>query len=167
MTKEELFHRNKKVINRFVRSFLSKNKVGVVHGARGQNAQLPRFLERKSTRDWDVFVKDPKLRALQVESLLDKRFRGNFFRVKEGITKKLKVHKVISNINNESYVDFSIPDRLVPVKSIRGVKFATLKDQFNKAKQNVVKPELEFRRKKDLDFIRRVKIFEKQRGKKL
>lgn len=163
---KEFFNRNKPLINRFVRGYLAKNKVGIVHGTKASNVQLPRYLERE-TRDWDVFVKKPKLRARQVERLLDKRFGGDYFKVKKGATVKLKVHKVVSNINDKGYVDFSIPDRTVPVTAKRGVKYATLKDQYLKAKSNVKDKEKEFRKEKDMDLIRRVKKFEKLRRKKV
>jgi len=162
----KFFERNKNLVNRFVLQRLAKTK-RVVHGARAQNAQLPRFLERKSTRDWDVFAKNPKQASNEMEKILDKRFRGDFFRVKKGKTKKLKVHKVVSNTDNESVVDFSIPDRKVPKISKRGISYATLKDQFERAKKSIKNPKAKFRRKKDLDLIRRVKEFEKLRGRKI
>ncbi len=161
------FKRNQRVVDRLVRGFLAKRKVGIVHGGRAQNAQLPRFLERKPTKDWDVFVKNPKLRAKQLEKKLDKRFRGDFFSVKKGATKKLKVHKVVSNIDGESVADFSLPDRQVGFIAKRGVKFALLKDQFERAKANVKNPDKKFRRLKDINLINRVKKFEKLRRRKL
>ena len=167
MSKEKLLKRNAKVVNRFIRGWLAKKKVGIVHGGRAQNAQLPQFLERRSTKDWDVFVRKPKTRAQQLEKVLDKRFRGDVFKVKKGATKRLKVHKVVDNFQGESVADFSIPDRMVPWKPIRGVKFATLKDQKEKALRTIKKPEAQFRKAKDLDFLRRVRKFEKIRGKKI
>jgi len=164
--KEAILRRNKNVINRVVRGRLAKTK-RIVHGARSQNAQLPSFLKRKATVDWDVFAKDPKTAAMQMEMALDKKFRGDFFDVKKGKTKKLKVHKVFSNVSGESFVDYSIPDRKVPTVSKRGVRFASLKDQVERAKNNLKKPDAEFRREKDLSLIKRVRKFEKLRGKKI
>ena len=161
------FKRNERVVDRFIRGFLAKNKVGIVHGGRAQNAQLPRPLERKPTKDWDVFSKNPKLRATQLEKKLDKRFRGDFFKVKKGATVKLKVHKVVSNIDGESVADFSLPDRQVGFVAKRGVRFALLKDQFERAKANVKDPDKKFRRAKDMSLIRRVRSFEKMRRRKL
>ena len=164
--KRKLFSRNKNVVNRFVRGFLAKNKVGVVHGGRAQNNQLPRHLQRK-TKDWDVFVKNPEFRARQLEQFLDKKFGGDFFRVKKGKTKELRVNKIMTNTTNENIVDFSKPDRKVPSIPIRGVQFAKLEDQVARAKQNLKKKSTQFRRGKDLDFLKRVKKFEKIRGKKI
>lgn len=165
--KKKFFKRNELVVNRFIRNFLVKKKTPIVHGGRAQNNQLPRFLERKPTKDWDVFVKNPRQKAIELEKLLDKKYRGDFFRVKRGLTKELKVNKVVSNIDNESVADFSIPDRQIPTITKRGLRMVTLKDQFERAKQNVKKPELAFRREKDLSLIRRVKKFEKLRGRKI
>jgi len=164
--KEAIFRRNRNIVNRVVRRRLAETK-RIVHGGRSQNAQLPRFLERKPTLDWDVFAKDPKTAAIQMEMALDRKFRGDFFDVKEGKTKRLKVHKVFSKTSGESFVDFSVPDRKVPSIAKRGIRYASLKDQVERAKQNLKKPSAKFRREKDLSLIRRVKKFEKLRGKKI
>lgn len=157
--KRKLFKRNRKVVNRVVRGFLAKRKVGIVHGVRATNAQLPRNLNRK-TRDWDVFVNHPQLRARQLERKLDKKFNGDFFDVKMGIgSPGIRVWKVKSNVTGEGFVDFATSDRNVPSIPKRGVQFATLADQVKKAKENIKNPELKFRREKDLDLIRRVKKF--------
>lgn len=161
--KEALFRRNKGVINRVVLNRLSKTK-RIVHGARSQNAQLPTILQRKATVDWDVFAKNPRLAALMMERALDKKFRGDFFGVKEGKTKALKVHKVFSKTSGESFVDFSIPDRKVPWVAKRGIRYASLEDQFTRAIQNLTKPSAKFRRAKDKDLIRRVKKFTRKRN---
>ena len=166
MTKEKFFERNKNLVNRFVRGRLAKTG-RTVHGTRATNAQLPRFLERKPTVDWDVFAKNPKKAAMNMEKFLDKKFRGDFFDVREGATKRLKVHKVFSNVTGDTHVDFSIPDRKVPTVSKRSVRFATLKDQFEKAKSNLKDPSKIFRADKDRSLIRRVEIFERLRRKKL
>ena len=166
MTKVNWFKRNKKIINRVVRGRLAKTK-RILHGTRAQNEQLPIVLERKPTVDWDVFAKNPKIAAMNMEKALDKKFGGDYFDVKKGVTKKLKVHKVFGKITGESFVDYSIPDRKIPTIAKRGVKLATLKDQVEKAKENIKKPELKFRRDKDLSLIRRARKFEKMRGKKL
>ncbi|KKN08448.1 hypothetical protein LCGC14_1056520 [marine sediment metagenome] len=166
MTKEKFFERNKNLVNRFVRGRLAKTG-RTVHGTRATNAQLPRFLERKPTVDWDVFAKNPKKAAMNMEKFLDKKFRGDFFDVREGATKRLKVHKVFSNVTGDTHVDFSIPDRKVPTVSKRSVRFATLKDQFEKAKSNLKDPTKIFRTDKDRSLVRRVEKFEKLRGKKL
>ena len=166
MSKIKFVKRNQGVINRVIRKRLGKTK-RVVHGARAQNAQLPRFLERKSTVDWDVFAKNPKKAAIEMEMALDKKFRGDFFGVKEGKTKKLGVHKVFSKVTGEAHVDFSRPDRIVPVVSKRGIRYANLKDQVDRAKQNLRNPEAQFRKEKDLSLIKRTRKFEKLRGKKI
>ena len=155
--KRKLFNRNRNIVNRVVRNFLSKRKVGIVHGTRATNAQLPRDLHRE-TLDWDVFVKKPKLRARQLERKLDKKFGGDFFRVKKGIgSPGIRVQKIISNVTDEGFVDFATPGRVVPSIPKRGVQFATLSDQVKRAEANIKKPELKFRRAKDMDLIRRAK----------
>ena len=167
MKNKDYFKRNVGVAHRVIRTHLAKNPKLIVHGSRSQNVQLPRYLERKATFDWDIFSKTPKKSATKLERKLDKKFGGDYFRVKPGATKRLKVNKVISNVTEQSFADFSIPDRIVPTTSIRGKMFATLRDQKLKAQSNIKDPTKSFRREKDLNFLRRVKIFEKMRGRKI
>ncbi len=166
MTHKNFLDRNKGVIERVVRNRLAKTK-RVIHGARSQNAQLPRFLERKPTVDFDVFARNPSLAAHGMERVLDKKFRGDFFGVRKGRTERLRVRKVFAKDTGETFVDFSVPDRVVPTKAIRGKMFATLKDQFEKAKSNLKDPSKIFRADKDRSLVRRVGEFQRLRGRKL
>ena len=167
VSKRKLFKRNKNIVNRVIRGFLAKNKFGIVHGTRATNAQLPSFLKRKTT-DWDVFVNNPELKARMLERELDRKFGGDFFRVKRGTgSPGIKVFKIKDNINDEGFVDFATPNRKVPSIPKRGVQFATLRDQKKKAEANIKKPELKFRREKDLNLLKRIKRFEKIRGRKI
>ena len=163
--KEKIFKRNKNLVNRFTRNFLAKNKIGIVHGTRATNVQLPRDLKRKTT-DWDVFVKKPRLRAEQLEKVLDKRFGGDFFRIKKGTASpEIKVWKVKSNVTDETLIDFASTNRKVKSISKRGVRFATLKDQQMIAERNIKKPGLKFRRAKDKDLLNRIKKSKRRRIK--
>lgn len=165
--RKTFFERNKNIVNRVVRGFLARRKVGIVHGTRATNAQLPSFLSKK-TVDWDVFVKNPRLRARMLEMKLDQKFGGDFFKVKKGTgSPGIKVFKIKSTITDENFVDFATPDRVVPSIPIRGVRFATLRDQKRRALRNLKLPSAKFRRAKDRDLLRRIRVFEKQRGKKI
>lgn len=164
-SKRTKFERNQPAIRRAVLSSIGR-KGGIIHGARAQNAQLPRFLEKK-TKDYDVFVKRPSIRAKALEMKLDKLFRGNFFRVKKGKSKVIPVSKVISNVTDESIVDFARPNRKVSTKVISGIRVATLKDQKERAMKNLTDPQARFRKDKDLDLLRRIRAFEKIRGRML
>ena len=166
MTHKNFFDRNRGVINRVIRNRLAKTK-RVIHGTRAQNTQLPRFLQRKPTVDFDVFARNPDLAAHGMERALDKKFRGDFFGIRKGITERLKVRKVFAKKTGETFVDFSVPDRAISTKAIRGKRFATLKDQFEKAKDNLRKPELKFRADKDRSLVQRIREFERLRGRKL
>ncbi len=155
--------RNKGVINRIIRRHLAKNPKLIVHGARAQNAQMPRNLSRPSTVDWDVFSPNPKQSAMRLERKLDKKFRGDVFEVKPGATTRLDVQKVKSKLTGETFADFSKPDRIVPTIALRGKHFATLADQKQRAQQNIKDPSKDFRRAKDLDLLKRIKIFQRKR----
>lgn len=163
MGKKKFFERNKPLINRFVRQRLGKTK-RIVHGSRASNVQLPRFLNRVPG-DWDVLAKNPKKAAKGMEKWLDKKFKGDFFSVRPGATKKLKVHKVFANTTGRGVVDFSLPDRKIPTVTVKQIRWATLKDQKQRALKNVKDPSKAFRRSKDLDLLKRIRIFEKQRGR--
>lgn len=165
-TKEKAFKRNRNVINRTIRGTLAKKKFGIVHGTRATNAQLPSASKRK-TVDWDIFVKkNPKKRAIQIEKALDERFREDIFEVKRGVgSPGVKVFKVKSKITGEGFADLATTNRKVPSVSIRGVRFATLKDQNDAALRNIKKPELKFRRKKDLNLLKRINKFENKQGR--
>lgn len=165
-SRERFYGRNKPIINRVIRGHIAKTRKGIVHGTKATNAQLPKILQRK-TRDWDIKTENPLLSALQLEKKLDKKFRGDFFRVEEGATKALSVHKVKSNINDKTYADFSKRDEPMPWISKRGVRFATLKNQVEKAKKLFKDPSKLFRREKDIDLIRRVRKFEKMKGESI
>jgi len=160
--REQRLKANKEIINRVVRNRLTKTK-RIVHGSRAQNVQLPYPLRKKPT-DWDVFAKNPKKAAIEMEKVLDKKFKGDFFEVKKGSTVKKKVNKVIAKSTGQSYVDYSIPPNNVPTVSKRGIRFASLCQQVKHTKETIKKPETKFRRAKDLDFLRRVRILEKKRG---
>ncbi len=160
------FKRNIGVVHRVIRNRLGKTK-RVVHGARAQNAQLPKYLEKKDTVDWDIFAKNPRKAAREMERALDKKFRADVFAVKKGKTKALDVRKVYSKVTGEAYVDYARPDRIVPTVSKQGIRYAHLKDQLMRAKLNLKDPERAFRADKDRDLIRRVRKFEKSRGKKI
>jgi len=160
--KERRMAMNRNVINRVILNRLGKTK-RIVHGARAQNAQLPRDLERKSTVDWDVFAKNPVKASVNMEKALDKKFRGDFFGIKEGATKRLNVMEVYSKVTGESFVDYSIPDRKVGWVAKRGIRYADLQDQVNRAKQNLKNPETQFRRDKDLSLVKRYNQFKSKK----
>ena len=163
--KRSKFERNQPAIRRSIISSLGR-RGGILHGARAQNAQLPRFLERK-TKDYDIFVERPVKRAFALERKLDRLFRENQFRVKLGSSKVIPVAKVVSNITGKAIVDFARPSRRVETKVVTGVRVTTLKDQKGQALRNLKNPETLFRRAKDKDLLKRIRKFEKIRGRKL
>ena len=98
--KHRKFELNQPAIRRTILSSVGR-KGGIIHGGKAQNAQLPRKLQRP-TKDYDIFVRRPNIRAVALEMKLDKLFRGDFFRVKRGKSKVIPVSKVISNVTTSS-----------------------------------------------------------------
>jgi len=178
--KEMRMKRNQGVIQRVVRTRLAKTK-RIVHGGRAQNIQLPRHLERPTkdwdvfadnprkagpTKDWDVFADNPRKAAMNMDKALDKKFRGNLFHVKKGIgSPGIKVFKVKSKVTGEGIVDYASTKEKIPWIAKRGKRFATLKQQVNRAKENLKDPEKKFRAGKDRSLVRRYNKFKKG-GKK-
>jgi len=161
--KERRMTRNHGVIQRVIRTRLAKTR-RIIHGGRAQNVQLPRNLERP-TRDWDVFAKNPKKAAKNMEKALDKKFGGDLFHVKKGTgSPGIKVFKVKSNLTNEGLVDFATPNVQIPWIAKRGKRFATLRQQVNRAKENLRDPEKKFRADKDRSLVKRYKKFTGGKG---
>jgi len=160
--KEMRMKRNQGVIQRVVRTRLAKTK-RIVHGGRAQNIQLPRHLERP-TKDWDVFADNPRKAAMNMDKALDKKFRGNLFHVKKGTgSPGVKVFKVKSKVTGEGIVDFATPQEQIPWIAKRGKRFATLKQQVNRAKENLKDPEKKFRAAKDRSLVRRYNKFKRRK----
>jgi len=161
--KEMRMKGNSGVINRVVRTRLAKTK-RIIHGGRAQNVQLPRHLERP-TKDWDVFAKNPRKAAINMDKALDKKFGGNLFYVKKGIgSPGFKVFKVKSKVTEEGIVDYATSPESIPWIAKRGKRFASLKQQVDKAKENIKDKEKRFRAEKDRSLIRRYNKF--KRGRK-
>lgn len=135
---------------------------GIVFGARSVNVQVPKHLQTP-TEDFDIFVKgSPKKIAKRIERRLDKKFGGNFFKVKEGQFKGL--FKIVSNTSGKSKVDVNKHPRgeLKTIKR-RGAKFTTLEFQKKKIKESLANPKAKFRRDKDKFSRLRIKLFEQKR----
>lgn len=158
------FYKNQSVANAIIKSEIRRRQ-WTVHGARSTNAALPDFLD-KPTRDWDVFVKNPKKAAAILEKSLDKRFGGDFYGVKKGESVKVPVRKVFSKITQESVVDFAKSSRAVPTTNVEGIKMATLGYTKEHIKRTLKDPGAMFRAQKDRETLQRIKLFETMRGKK-
>lgn len=163
LKQKEKFYRNREKVNKVILKNIRRKK-HIVHGQRALNRILPAFLDTK-TSDWDVFSDTPQKTARRVERKLDKRFGGDFFRTEESeITKD--VYKVRSNVTGKTVADYSKAKRPVPTRNIRGVRYATKEHFKRQIKENLVNPEKEFRRAKDIDQLNRIQVSERLREQK-
>ena len=147
-------HKNEK--NKIIREDI-KRKGYIVHGARAINAHLPTYLD-VHTEDYDVFTTKPKRAATVVERRLDKHYGGNYFRTEPA--EHEGTFKVRSNVTEKTAADYTKPDRKVDYKEVRGVKYATLQHHKNKIKESLSNKRNEFRHKKDLEALQRIKLYE-------
>ena len=96
-----------------------------------------------------------------MEAKLDKKFGGDYFDTVQGSYPHVK--KVISNVTKEEVCDFvPMPEAKPKIKkSYDGVHYAGLKYLKKKFKEAVNDPTQEFRHKKDMASLQRIKIYEK------
>ena len=158
--KEKLF-RNKERVGRVVISHVKKKGL-ILFGQKAVNKQLPKDL-RKDTEDYDIFSNTPRKTAKRIERKLDRKFKGDYFFVKEAMHKG--TYKVNSHVGNKGIADVSKPDRKVPTVKRQGVRLASLEFQKQQIKKSLDDPESKFRHPKDKEVRSRIKIAE-QRGKK-
>ena len=132
----------------------------IIQGERSLEAQLPDRLKRETT-DYDVYSKNPKKSAIQTERYLDKEFGGNYFKVKAG--KHKGTYKVVSNIDNETYVDFTKPTEKTPNIKIGETRYTTLRFELIKALRTLKNKQYTYRHAKEENKIKRLKEYFKSR----
>jgi len=104
LKQKEQFLRNRGRARMVILAQVRKEK-GIVFGARAVNRQVPKHL-RSQTQDYDVVVKgDPKKSAKRIERRLDKKFGGNFYKVKPA--QHSGTFKIVSNVDKKGVVDVS------------------------------------------------------------
>lgn len=130
----------------------------VIHGARAINKQVPAYL-RKNTEDYDVFAKNPKLEAIEMEKKLDKAFGGDFFKIKKGASKG--TWKVISNVTKSSVVDYTIPRQNFQVREIGANKYRSLRSMKKQINKTLRDESAKFRWEKDREALQRINLAEK------
>lgn len=138
-----------------------KNK-DIIFGARSIQKQIG--LLARPTKDFDIFTKESKISAFELEKKLDKLTRGNNYYVKKGInpgTWKIKWRgkdMIIGNKDDETIVDYTtFPKPLPKTVLINRIKYRTLAQELAKKRKILKDPMFEFRRKKDLEDFNRIK----------
>ena len=140
---------------------LKKNK-GIVYGARSIQAQN-KILAR-STTDYDVLVKQPKVEAFQLQKELDNLYGFDHFYAKEGMHKgtwkvKSKGFDMIQDTKDDvGWADFTKQTKPVPkFVLINGVRYRVLKEEIQAKKKALADKEFKFRHEKDRNDLNRLK----------
>jgi len=155
------FHRKKKNIPKIILKRTGKNEV--IYGARAVNKHLPSYL-RVYTEDYDIFAKNPKTEAREVERALDKHFGGNFFKVEPA--RNLGTFRVKSRVDGRVYADYSLTPKKLDFKKIGGKNYVTIAYIKKKNRATLRNPKAKFRHPKDRDALNRILLKEKSPQRK-
>ena len=143
----------------------ARKKKDIIFGARAIRKRVG--IISRPTQDFDIFTKNPKQSAIEIEKLSDKITRGDNFFVKKGRNPKTwKVKgfgkdRIRGTDDDFTLVDFTKTPRPKPKSTkIDGVRYRTLEEEA-KAKIRLIKnKQFAFRREKDL---RDLKIINKSK----
>jgi len=137
-----------------VRRTIKSEDGEVIQGERSLEMQLPSKY-KKPTQDYDVYSPSPKQSAIETEKELDWEFGGDYFRVKPA--KHKGTYKVVSNIDNDTWADYTKPTEKVHKKTIGNTEYTTLQFELMKAKRTLAKKQFAYRHEKERNKIKRIK----------
>lgn len=154
------YYKNKALAKEIILQDASVDK-HVIYGEQAVKAHLPSHLHRY-TEDYDIFAKNPKAEAKQMEKKLDKIYGGNYFRTKKGAHKG--THKVISNVTNKTVVDYTKEPKKLNSVQIGGNLFVGINAIKKQLKKTLKDEASSFRHDKDFETLQRIKLGEKGLG---
>jgi hypothetical protein len=143
----------KRLIPKIVRRTIKVEDGEIIQGERSLEAQLPDRYKRE-TVDYDAYSPVPKQSARETEKELDWEFGGDYFSVRPGVHKG--TYKVVSNIDGESYADYTRPSEKVYATKIGDTKYTTLKFELMKAMRILKSKQYAYRHQKEKNKIRRI-----------
>jgi len=136
----------------------------IVYGARAMNKQMGMGILRRPTSDWDVYSKNPKRSARELERTLDKRSGGdNFYTTKADYAHTTKVrcrgHNKTDPSDDYTVADFTNMKQLsTKPRSIGGVQYVPHSSRENDIKKTLRDPQYNYRHEKDSIDLNRIKI---------
>jgi len=160
---ESYYRKEPEATEKAILAFLrdTRNPHMIVFGAQAANAQLPDWLD-KETKDWDVVsVKDAQKLANKLESMLDRRYGGDFFGVEPAV--HLGTFRIRSKVTGVVVADISLKNREIDFKRVKGVNYASLDWLEKEAEKLIADPEAKFRRSKDTDTLQRIRVFKRHK----
>lgn len=137
---------------------IAQKRKQVVYGARALNKQLPTNL-RKKTKDYDIYTAKPKESAEELVRRLKRDIKGGRFKVEQAkYPKTFKVKR-----GKRTIADYTATTKKPKSKNFFGVKYAQIEYQKRKAKRALKDKSSEYRWKKDVDALERIKLSEMRR----
>jgi len=154
LRKKDNYYKKKALISPIINTFLKKSK-GILYGSTAVNFYTPPHLDAVAG-DYDVYSQTPKKSARKLERKLDKKFKGNYFKVERA--KYPRTWKVRSNVTKKAIVpETKIPHNITK-SGIRYAKLSYLKKKY----QAILKDkEEEYRWDKTKEALQRIKIYER------
>lgn len=158
MTPEERkqrYERLKRLIPLVVRRTIRVKDKEVIQGERSVEAQVPeRYKKTPPTQDYDAYSPTPEQSAREAEKELDWEFGGDYFRVEKG--KHKGTYKVVSNVDNDAWADFTKPEEKVYKTRIGESDYTTLQFELAKAKRTLAQKRYAYRHAKEMNKIKRL-----------
>lgn len=156
MTPEERkqrYERLKLMIPLVVRRTIRAKDREVIQGERSVEAQVGSQFQRQ-TQDYDAYSPSPEQSARETERELDWEFGGDYFRTKEGQHKG--TYKVVSNIDGDSWADYTKPEEKIKKTRIGDNDYTTLKFELQKAIRTLRNKQYAYRHEKEMNKIKRI-----------
>jgi hypothetical protein len=161
LKKTKIFYDKRTEIGSIILDKVGDNEV--IYGQRAINVQLP-FKLRVYTEDYDIFAKNPRKEAIEVEKALDKFFGGNYFIVKPA--KHSGTFRIVSVVDGKIYADYTKVSTGIPYTIINGKKYITLNYAIKEKTKILKNPRAKFRHAKDRDALNRIKLAQKIRQRR-
>ena len=168
MSKKAKYFFNEYLILRTILNQARRNK-SIIYGSQALVKQIGVLKINRIPEDYDIFSRQPKKSARQLERNLDRKLGGDFFYYKPAILKKT-VHRVMSKGNDMKrgtdddfgIADFSpIPIPLPRTRTINGIKYVTL-SHVSKSKRKALRdPKYKWRHSKDRKDLNLIKLHKK------
>lgn len=147
-------YRDEQTIKNIILDIAQKRKQ-VVYGQQAINAQLPKHLKRK-TKDYDIYTSKPKESADELVNRLNKEYKRKRFKVTPAVHKG--TYKVKSG--RKTVADYTLARKKPMSKKVLGIAYAKLKYQKVKLKKILKDKASEFRHKKDMKTLSKIKEYE-------
>lgn len=145
----------------------ARNNKEVVYGARAMNIQLSRGFLEKHTFDWDIFSKQPRKSAMQLERTMDRAAGSNSYYVKAAMHPgTFKVMGIGADRKKGTRDDVGIVDYTnMPgrVKTItqNGIRYRHISIEKQRRKEILKLKKFAFRHAKDKEDLYRMKMSNK------